>query len=515
MSILSATNITYSIGDRTILKDATFRLLKGEHIGLVGANGEGKSTFINLLLGHLTVDSGTIEWAKHTKVGYLDQFTKLEKGKTIKDILKTAFDDFYKMEEDINNGYMKMAEITDENEMNDLLEEIGEMQAILDSSGFYLIDSKIEETARGLGLYEIGLDKDVSELSGGQRAKVLLTKLLLENPQILILDEPTNFLDVNHISWLRNYLLNFENAFILVSHDTEFMNAVTNVIYAMDNTKLTRYTGNYESFMEAFMMKKKQVEDAYNAQQKEIAKMEDFIARNKARVATRGMANSRQKQLDKMVLIDKGVEHKKANFIFRYSHPTGTLAFETDNLVIGYDRALTKPINLAVKKGEKIAIVGINGVGKSTLVKTLIGVIKPFSGKAIMSPTVDLGYFEQEVKSDLITPFNYILEEFRTLNNGEIFAALSNSGIKRDLADNPMMTLSGGEQAKVRMCKLTIKETNVIVLDEPTNHLDVASKESLHDAIKNYPGNILLVCHEPEFYKDLVDRVINVEDFRL
>ena len=257
MSLLTAKNVTHGFGERIILDNANFRLLKGEHIGLIGANGEGKSTFINILLGNITPDEGKIEWAKHLHVGYLDQYTTLTPGKTIREVLRDAFKEMYKLEEEIGEAYMKMSDASDD-EMNLLLEDIGEMQSILESSGFYSLDAKIEEVARGLGLTEIGLDKDVTMLSGGQRSKVLLTKLLLENPQILILDEPTNFLDVEQINWLRNYLLNYENAFILVSHEMEFLNEVTNVIYHVERGILTRYSGNYENLLKMYETKKQQ-----------------------------------------------------------------------------------------------------------------------------------------------------------------------------------------------------------------------------------------------------------------
>ena len=318
MSLLNVTNVSHGFGERIILKNASFRLLKGEHIGLVGANGEGKSTFINILMGKELPEEGKIEWAKHLKVGYLDQFSSLVPGVTIRETLRTAFKDMFLYEEEINNLYMQMGDMT-EDEMNEALDEIGEMQSYLENSGFYLIDSKIEEVAFGLGLKEIGLDSLVDELSGGQRAKVLLTKLLLENPQVLILDEPTNFLDEIHVTWLKNYLQNFENAFIVISHDEIFLNEVVNVIYHIDNGVLTRYSGNLDYFKQAYAVKMRQLDAAYEAQQKEIAKMEDFIARNKARVATRSMANSRQKKLDKMELIDKGKEKIKPHFVFKFS----------------------------------------------------------------------------------------------------------------------------------------------------------------------------------------------------
>ncbi|MEG2634506.1 MAG: ATP-binding cassette domain-containing protein, partial [Oscillospiraceae bacterium] len=303
MSILNVEKVTHGYGARRILEDASFRLLKGEHVGLVGANGEGKSTFLNIITGALTPDEGTVNWCSHVTVGYLDQRTALENGKTIRDVLREAFSNMFKLEQDMLDMYARMGEASEE-EMSSLMEEVGELQDILETSGFYVIDSRIEEYSNGLGLGEIGLDRDVSELSGGQRTKVLLTKLLLENPMILILDEPTNYLDENHIIWLTNFLQNYDNAFILVSHDVGFLNDVVNVVYHVEDAVLTRYKGSYDEFIEMYELKKRQVEQAYEKQQKEIAHLEDFIARNKARAATANMAKGRQKKLDKMDVIE-------------------------------------------------------------------------------------------------------------------------------------------------------------------------------------------------------------------
>ena len=239
MSVLKVTNVSFSFGNRTILENASFVLQKGEHVGLIGLNGEGKSTFIKMITGSITPDEGKIEWCKRITTGYLDQYTSLTKGKTIREVLREAFQHMYDLENELNEMYNKMCDCT-EDEMNQLLEETGEIQSELEASGFYSLESKIEEVANGLGLGEIGLDRDVTDLSGGQRSKVLLTKLLLAQPTILILDEPTNFLDEEQINWLKTYLTNYENAFILVSHDVAFLNNVINVIYHMEDGELTR-----------------------------------------------------------------------------------------------------------------------------------------------------------------------------------------------------------------------------------------------------------------------------------
>lgn len=336
MSLLNVINLSHGYGDRILLVNANFRLLKGEHIGLVGANGEGKSTFLNIITGNLMPDAGRVEWYKNIKVGYLDQYTTLSKGKSIRDVCREAFDYLFELEEKMNKLYEELT-VVDESKYDNIMEEAGDIALMLEASGFYEIDVKIDQVAGGLGLKDIGMDKDVTELSGGQRSKVLLTKLLLQNPGILILDEPTNFLDENHINWLKNFLQNYENAFILVSHDVEFLNDCINVIYHIEDASLTRYSCDYYKFLEMVELQKRQQNAAYVKQQKEIADMEDFIARNKARVATRNIASSRQKMLDKMEIIEKVEEKPKPVFVFKTSRTPGRVIFEAKDLVIGYD----------------------------------------------------------------------------------------------------------------------------------------------------------------------------------
>lgn len=513
MSILTVKNMSHGFGDRAIFEDVSFRLLKGEHVGLIGANGEGKSTFMNIITGKLMPDEGKIEWSNRVRVGYMDQHTQLERGKSIKDILREAFKYLFDMELEMNQLYENMGNMNEE-EMNKALERTANIQDALDNSGFYIIDVKIEEVAAGLGLKDVGLDRDVSDLSGGQRTKVLLAKLLLEVPDILLLDEPTNYLDEEHIAWLKSYLQSYENAFILISHDIPFLNSVVNVIYHVENRLLTRYTGDYENFMRIYEANKRQLEAAYERQQQEIAKLEDFVARNKARVATTGMARSRQKKLDKMERIELAAEKPKPEFNFKQERTSGKLIFETRDLVIGYDEPLSKPLNLLMERGQKIALVGANGLGKSSLLKSLLGIIKPLSGEVETGEYQQLGYFEQEIKeANYNSVINDIWEEFPGYTQYEVRSALAKCGLTNKHIESTVCVLSGGEQAKVRLCKLINKETNILILDEPTNHLDVEAKEELKRALKEYKGSILLVCHEPEFYKDVVTDIWNCENW--
>ncbi|MDD3368916.1 MAG: ABC-F family ATP-binding cassette domain-containing protein [Lachnospiraceae bacterium] len=512
--VLNVEHLTHGFGDRAIFQDVSFRLLKGEHIGLIGANGEGKSTFMNIITGKLMPDEGKVEWNKNVRVGYLDQHTVLEKGMTIGSVLRSAFSFLTEMENQINQIYESMADATEE-EINTMLEEVGTLQDLLTYHDYYMIDAKVEQVARALGLLDLGLEHDVTDLSGGQRTKVLLAKLLLEKPDILLLDEPTNYLDAEHIAWLKRYLLDYENAFILISHDIPFLNEVVNIIYHMENQELNRYVGNYEEFQKVHEMRKAQKEAAFNRQQQEISELKDFVARNKARVATRNMAMSRQKKLDKMDVIELAAEKPKPEFRFKEARATGKMIFETEDLVIGYDKEapLSKPINLRMERGEKIAITGTNGIGKSTLLKSLLGIIPALEGKAQLGDYLYPGYFEQEMKASSNSCIEEIWETFPSYTQYEVRAALAKCGLTTQHIESLVRVLSGGEQAKVRLCKLINQETNFLILDEPTNHLDVDAKEELKRALTAYKGAVLLVCHEPEFYEGVVSKVWNLEEY--
>lgn len=506
MSILNVENLSHGFGDREIFHKVSFRLLKGEHIGLVGANGEGKSTFMSIITGKLMPDEGKIEWAKNVHTGYLDQHTVMEKGMTIRGVLKSAFAWLFDLEEQMNQICEDMG-AAEEEELNRMMEELSVIQDTLTLHDFYVIDAKVEEVARALGLEEIGLDRDVSELSGGQRTRVLLGKLLLEKPDILLLDEPTNYLDVQHIEWLRRYLQEYENAFILISHDIPFLNSVVNLIYHMDNRELNRYVGNYDKFQEVYAMKKSQLEAAYNRQQQEIEELKDFVARNKARVATRNMAMSRQKKLDKMDVIEMAREKPKPEFRFKEARAAGRYIFQTRDLVIGYEEPLSRPLNLEMERSQKIAMIGANGIGKTTLLKSLLGLTLPVSGQVEQGDYLYIGYFEQEAQYDSTTCLEELWKEFPAYSQYEVRSALAKCGLTTKHIESQVRVLSGGEQAKVRLCKIINRETNVLVLDEPTNHLDTDAKEELKRALKAYKGSILMVCHEPEFYEDIVNQV--------
>jgi len=511
MSILTVSNLTHGFGDRAIFEDISFRLLKGEHIGLIGANGEGKSTFISIITNQLEPDMGTIEWAKNIRVGHLDQHAVLSEGQTIKDVLDSAFSPLFSIEQEMLELYEKMGDMPDEKQ-EEAMEQASALQEYLDSHDFYMIDTKVSEVANALGLTDLGLERDVHDLSGGQRTKVLIGKLLLEKPDILLLDEPTNYLDEEHIVWLSRYLQEYENAFILISHDVPFLNGVVNLIYHVENKALTRYVGDYDDFVTLHEARKAQVESAYKRQQQEIDALKTFVAKNKARYATRNMAMSRQKKLDKMEIIEIAREKPKPVFEFKKGRTPSKYVFESKDLVIGYDTPLSAPLTLSMERGEKIALTGANGIGKTTLLKTLTGMLAPLSGGVSQGDLLMPGYFEQEIKEQ---NNNSCIEElwldFPSWDQREIRAALARCGLTTQHIESKVKVLSGGEQAKLRLCKLVNRETNLLLLDEPTNHLDVDAKDELKRALIEYGGSVLLICHEPDFYSDIVTQVWNCE----
>lgn len=511
MSVLAVKNLTHTYGDKSILYNACFRLLQGEHVGLIGSNGAGKSTLLRLLAGEILPDGGTIEWFPHVKVGFLEQHIELQEGTTIEEYLQSAFSHLYTIEREMLDIAEKMAKETD---LEQLLTQYGKLQNVLECSDFYQVHTKIEEIAAGLGLLDLGMKKDVSKLSGGQRTKLLLGKLLLEKPHILLLDEPTNYLDAVHIDWLRVYLQAYENAYIVVSHDESFLNRITNVIYHLEGQTIKRYSGNYEKFLESYRLQKQQLQVAYTRQQKEIANLESFIQKNKVRKAKQ--AKSREKVLEKMKKLGKLNDAPRPRFHFQVHTEPVSRILQAEQVQIGYvEPLLVTGLNLQVKRGEKIAIVGHNGIGKTTMLKTLLGQLKPLSGTVSIGERVHPAYFAQEEFVEEITPLEQVWSGRPDMTQKEIRQSLARCGLKEEHIRQPLHLLSGGEQTKARLCELMLKRSNVLILDEPTNHLDVYAKGALEEALQNYQGTVLLVSHEPSFYESWVTRVWDLEEMNV
>ena len=500
--MISTSNISLRVGKKALFEDVNIKFTEGNCYGLIGANGAGKSTFLKILSGQLEPTSGDVIITPGQRLSFLQQDHFKYDQYTVLDTVIMGNKRLYEIMKEKEAIYMK-EDFTDEDGI-----KAAELEGEFANMNGWEAESDAESLLNGLGIEPDLHYAQMGSLLGAQKVKVLLAQALFGNPDILLLDEPTNYLDEEHIAWLKRYLLDYENAFILISHDIPFLNSVVNIIYHMENQELNRYVGDYDHFQEVYAVKKAQLEAAYRKQQQEISELKDFVARNKARVSTRNMAMSRQKKLDKMDVIELAAEKPKPEFKFRYGRTPGKMLFETHDLVIGYDEPLSKPLNFTMERGQKIALVGTNGIGKTTLLRSLLGLIKPLSGSVEQGENLEIGYFEQEVKGEnRTTCIEELWQEFPSFSQYEVRSALAKCGLTTKHIESQVRVLSGGEQAKVRLCKLVNRDTNILLLDEPTNHLDVDAKDELKKALREYRGSILLICHEPEFYQDVVNEV--------
>ncbi|MFV0560103.1 MAG: ABC-F family ATP-binding cassette domain-containing protein [Enterococcus sp.] len=508
MSILTLNNITQQFGDKVLYEDVNLQLNAGEHLGLIGQNGAGKSTLIKIITGEILPDDGKVQWQKNIHVGYLDQYVEVDEGLTIEEFLKTAYAPEFAIEKQIAEAYETYGTTLDEQ----LLEKAGKLQTQLDQGSFYQIDTLIAEMSSGLGLDVLGLTTKIQSLSGGQRSKVILAKLLLEQPDVLILDEPTNHLDDEHITWLTQFLQSFLGAFLVISHDQAFLDQITTHIADIEFGKLTKYTGHLTQALKQKEQNRESYLRQYEVQKRKIEKTEAYIRKYKAGSRST-MAKSRQKQLDKIDRLTPPSDTARPVFDFPISPIVTTLALETDQLVIGYNTPLLSPINLTIRYGEKVAIRGFNGIGKSTLLKTLIGDIPKISGDFHFPANTKINYFSQDLvwENPLETPLQYLSRKDPKATIKELRRHLAKAGLPNQLAQESLKTLSGGEQTKVKLAEMTMNSGNLLILDEPTNHIDQETKESLKESLMKFTGTVLIVSHEQEFYEGLAERVIDIQ----
>jgi ATPase subunit of ABC transporter with duplicated ATPase domains len=501
MSILNITNLKFSYGEKNLFNNLELKLEQNDHLGLIGLNGAGKTTLLNLIAQRLDPDEGQISWQEGVSFSYLDQHLQVQGDLTIKDYLYRVYDELFRKEAEMNRLYQSLESAPVE-KYDKILSSAYYIQEELENKGFYLIKSKISNVVNGLGIH---YDENLllRKLSGGQRVKVFLAKMLLEEKDVLLLDEPTNFLDVEHIEWLSKYLSGYSKAFILISHNVSFLN-ICNLICELNNKTLTLYRGNYEAYCKQKEMRDAQYESQYASQQKYIKKTEDFINKNIVRASTTKRAQSRRKVLEKLEILEKPQKLKPIRFDFPFSSSFHSDALLVKGLEIGYGKALLPPINLKIRFGEKLVIVGKNGVGKTTFLKTILGHIPKIGGDFRLSLLNKIVYFSQDyAPSKTMTPVAYIQELYPLMEVLKIRTLLGQYGITGELALKTMDKLSGGELTKVRFARLSLESSNLLILDEPTNHLDKMAKEALFKALNTYPGTVILVSHERDFYQKL------------
>ena len=512
MGLLEVEGLRFKYTDQNLFNDVSFRILLGDHIVLVGDNGCGKSTFMNLIAKNLIPDAGSITWMNNISYAYLDQHLKVKTNVSIYDYITEVFKPLIEKEKLMNSYYDKLCSCP-EYEYDKYLSYAQSIQDELEKANFYAMNSTMGNMINGLGINEYGLDTLLKNLSGGQRAKVYLAKLLLEEPDVLLMDEPTNFLDVAHIEWLASYLKDFKKSFVVISHDEGFLRQIGRVVYSLDNKNMTRYNMPYDQFLKEKEIRDDQYNKAYLNQQAFIKKTQDFINKNIVRATTTKRAQSRRKMLERISVMEKPKNHEPMHIKFPFSKGLGQEVLKMNDLSVGYgERVVLSNLEFLLKQNQKVAILGHNGVGKSTILKTILGLIPKLGGSYTWNPSADLNYFAQEEIYDKdVTPIGYLRYYYHLKTDGELRSVLAQVGIKGDLATKPMMMLSGGQQTKVRLALMSMKKSNVLIFDEPTNHLDVASKAELWEAIDAFPGSVILVTHEDDFYEGLVDFELNFE----
>ncbi|MCI5775231.1 MAG: ABC-F family ATP-binding cassette domain-containing protein [Aerococcus sp.] len=521
MILLQGNHLERRFGSEVLFSDISLSIQDNSRIALVGRNGVGKSTLLKMIAGEEAPDEGDISRAKQMRLAYMDQHAtvdSIDPTRTVYEEVESAFDDVKQLltqAEDVSNQMAALSENPESEAFQEALNTYDRIQETLARRNAYSYESEIRMVLNGFQFPPEMWDQHVRDLSGGQRTRLALAKVLLEKCDLLILDEPTNHLDIDTLTWLENYLKSYPGALLIVSHDRYFLDKVTNETLEMSHSGLERYAGNYSFYLKERQVRLASAEKAYEKQQKEIAKLEDYVSRNLVRASTTKMAQSRRKQLEKMTKIEKPKQDEKSPYIRFYADKTsGNVVIHTDNLAIGYDGDIVSaPINLDLRKQNAIAIVGPNGIGKSTLLKTLIKRLPPIHGDITYGTNVEIGYYDQEL-GNLHSKKNVLHElwdEHPTYNEVIIRSLLGSFLFTGDDVMKPVAALSGGEKARLELAKLAMKHDNTLLLDEPTNHLDIDSKEVLENALINFDGTILFVSHDRYFINRIATAVLELD----
>ncbi|HAA3148905.1 TPA_asm: multidrug ABC transporter ATP-binding protein [Listeria monocytogenes] len=518
MILLQVQQISKFFGEEVILDNIKLEVKTGDRIALVGRNGAGKSTLLKIIAGKMSYDGGTISKPKSVEIGYLAQNTGLESSKTIWDEMLSVFDSLRKMEADLRKMELRLGEpelYNDPEKYQALMTDYDTLQHTFKESGGYTYEAEIRSVLNGLRFYPEDYEVEIASLSGGQKTRLALAKLLLAKQDILVLDEPTNHLDIETLAWLETYLQNYHGSLLIVSHDRYFLDKVVNQVYEISRTKIDHYKGNYSSFVNQKQAKLEQMWKEFDKQQKQIAKLEDFVARNIVRASTTKRAQSRRKQLEKMDVLGRPQgDEKAAHFGFQFEKQTGKDVLMVDQLSIGYakDKRIASNLTFEMKRQDSLALVGPNGIGKSTLLKTLIRDIPALSGEFHFGAGVKIGYYDQE-QAKLTSNKTVLMElwdDYPELNEVNVRTTLGNFLFSDDDVLKNVQSLSGGEKARLALAKLTLLEANVLILDEPTNHLDIESKEVLEAALIDFEGTILFVSHDRYFINRIASKIVEL-----
>lgn len=522
--MIHVNSISKQYGTKILYKNASFQINAGEKIGLVGPNGNGKTTVFRIIMNEEGFDGGSISKSDRLVVGYFSQDIEDMRGRTVLEEVKTAIPSLSKLQVEMQKLEAQLSEPLSDDEMSSVLERYGEVQAQFEQMGGYDVETRAAEVLTGLGIPPEDHHRDTSTFSGGWKMRIALSKILVLNPEVLLMDEPTNHLDLESILWLEEWLKSFKGAILMTSHDREFMNRIVNKIVEVAHQTITTYSGNYDYYEKEKKIRMAQLEAAARRQEEMLAKEEEFIARFAARASHAAQVQSRVKKIEKIDRIEVIKEEDSIGFVWPTIPRGGDEVVKFENLGklwkkdSGEDKLVFKGATALVKRLDRVAVVGVNGAGKSTLLKIISGLASPSEGQCQLGPSIQLGYFSQN-SMDLLNPEMTVMEEVHsavpTQSIGYVRNLLGCMKFSGDQVDKKIKILSGGEKSRVVLATILAKPLNLLILDEPTNHLDIGTRMVLLQAIKDFDGTVMIVSHDRHFLREITTKVFELDKNKL